>query len=136
MNLTDTVIRNRFWIICFIIIMFSFLNPSQFQKGGISDVLLKSIPLSALILSYFYVFFLKDITVVEKTIIPFVLLPLVYITITIFSEITLNAIFDDYNIGVNKTKSTTFLVNLFYYSLITFPILALTNMYAKMFPYK
>ena len=134
--MTETIIKKRFWIILVIIFLCAFLMPSQFRKGGINQLLLTSIPLSALVLAYFYVFFIKDIPSLERTIIPLILWPVVYFSMTMVTEIVLDLIFNDYEFGVSKTKWTTFFVNLFYYCLITLPVLGLMRLYSLVFPYK
>jgi len=135
MSITKRVIKWRLWIVLVIVLVWAFLTPSQFQKGGISNALLAAIPVISLVLSYFYVFFLQDIPIQEKAIIPLILLPIVYLIMTIVTENTLDSIFDDYEFGVTRTKGTTFLVNAVYYSLITLPILGLTGIYSMVFPY-
>lgn len=134
--MTEKLIKSRFWIILAFIFLSALLMPSQFRKGGINDLLLTLIPVSALVLSFFYVFFLRNIPPQERMIIPIILWPVVYFSMTMVFEIVLDLIFDEYELGVSKTEATTFFVNLFYYCLITMPILGLMKMYSIFFPYK
>src|SRR5688572_2653516 len=108
MRLTESLIRHRFWIVCVTIILCAFLTPSQFQKGGIGSLLLTAIPVSALLLVYSYVVFLTDMPIQERVIIPIILWTVGYISMTILTEQILDAVFDDYNFGVNQTELTTF----------------------------
>lgn len=133
--MTERLINKRFWIILGIILMCSFLMPSQFRKGGISHILLITVPVSALVLAYLYVFFLRNIPSLEKTLIPLLLWPVVYFSMTTVTEIILNMVFDDYEFAISITKGATFLVNLLYYSLITLPVLGLTKIYSFIFPH-
>lgn len=133
---TDTLVGNRVWIVVIVILICALMTPSQFQKGGISRPLLIAIPVAALLLSYLYTFFLSDIPTRERLIVPFILWPVVYISITFMTETLLDRIFDDYEFAVKETRLITFLVNLFYYALITLPVFGLTRIYCRMFRYK
>ena len=133
--MTENFIRNRFWLVFITILICACLTPTQFQKGGINNTLVILIPISALALAYFYAFFLKNIPALERIIIPLILWPVVYLVITFVTEGALDRIFDDYEFGVTQTRATTVVVNLFYYSLISLPILGLTRIYSKIFRY-
>ena len=123
------LIKKRIWIILSIILLFSLLNHSQFQKGGIDRIALILVPLGSLVLTYFYALPMRGLSKTEKFLIPLIILPVIYFVVLVVVEAILENIFHDYELNIMTNQSARVLVNVGYYSILTISMIGVCRLY-------
>jgi hypothetical protein len=110
-------------------VLSAFIVPSQFQKGGIDSDLLFLIPIVNLILAYIYFLPMQELTVVERIILPPCVWFVNYFIMTTVTGKILNTFDYDYDIKIMGSQQLTILVNLLYFTLLTFPLIGILKLY-------
>jgi hypothetical protein len=129
-NTVKFVIKYRLLFIALILITWSILTPSKFQKGGIDETMYYIIFTLTFGLSFLYVLPSKDLILFEKILMPLILS---FLGLLIMTEIVMDRLLEtfygyDYEFRL-WDNAPRIIANLIYYFVTNFMIIGLLKIY-------